>query len=427
MRTAGIRLALCAAVVAAMAFPSAAAAPFLQEELADDGKEWTVLVYWDSDNDLEPCADFAMEVWKEALTSDAEVSLVVFMDIMSVEGTWVYDIHDGAAEVVESWGELNCSDPLVFERFLDYGLANYPAEKTMLVMQDHGYAWRGLIRDETDGNRIMLMDDMAEAIRNATARNDGVGVDILALDACDVATIEVAYELRDTVGFLAASELFVPDDGLPYDMILRAMVAQPEVEPRELAGDMVDMYEEYYSSRTSLYEHMHPYDYDYMTFSAFDMSLMDEVGAAFAGMTALLEPLVADNAVAVQAAWNHAFVTVRQSFGGWEFVPSAYTLFADLRGIDPGLDVAIAAFMEAFDAALVNEWSSERLGDAPTGLNIWFPPCLANYYSAAWEWAQLYVYEDIGLDLVDSSRWVECLMEYYASAPGLQSRPNQVA
>ena len=425
MRRAAARLAACVLVVAAFALPSAAAAPMLLDEPADDGKEWTVLVYWDSDNDLEPCADFAMEVWKESFTSDDEVNLIVFMDIISVEGTWIYDIHDGEAHEVEAWGELNCSDPLVFERFLDYGLANYPAEKTMLVMQDHGYAWRGLIRDETDGNRIMLMDHMALAIRNATARS-GAAIDILALDACDVATIEVAYELRDTVGFLAASELFVPDDGLPYDMILRAMVADPGVEPRELAYDMVDMYMEYYSSKT-LYEHMHPYDYDFMTFSAFDMSLMDEVGAAFSDMTEVLEPLVADNADALQAAWNHAFVTVRQSFGGWEFVPSAYTLFADLRGIDPELDGAITAFMDAFDAALVNEGSSEKLGDAPTGLNIWFPPCLANYYSAAWEWAQLYVYEDIGLDLVDSSRWAECLMEYYSSQDGLQNRPNQVA
>ncbi len=421
MRGAWSRLAACLMVIAAIALPSAAAVPALQ----DDGKEWTILVYWDSDNDLEPCADFAMEVWKESFTSDDEVSLIVFMDIISVEGTWIYDIHDGEAHEVEAWGELNCSDPLVFERFLDYGLANYPAEKTMLVMQDHGYAWRGLIRDETDGNRIMLMDHMALAIRNATARS-GAAIDILALDACDVATIEVAYELRDTVGFLAASELFVPDDGLPYDMILRAMVADPGIEPRELAYDMVDMYMEYYSSKT-LYEHMHPYDYDFMTFSAFDMSLMDGVGAAFTEMTEVLEPLVADNADALQAAWNHAFVTVRQSFGGWEFVPSAYTLFADLRGIDPALDGAIEAFMEAFDAALVNEGSSEKLGDAPTGLNIWFPPCLANYYSAAWEWAQLYVYEDIGLDLVDSSRWAECLMEYYSSQDGLQNRPNQVA
>jgi hypothetical protein len=418
---------LCLGIVVVLALPSASIALSASVvPVEDETKEWTLLIYWDSDNDLEPCAEFAMETWKPALTCDDEINLIVFMDIFSVSGAWIYDIHDGECHTVEAWDEMNCSDPATLETFLDYGLANYPAKKTMLVMQDHGYAWRGLCRDETDGNCIMTMDKMALAIRNSTERNDGVGVDILALDACDVATIEVAYELRDTVDYFAASELFVPDDGLPYDMILRALVANPWMTPRELAHDMVDMYMEYYSSKT-LYEHMHPCDQDYMTFSAFDMSLMDELGDAFIEMTAVLEPLVADNADAVQAAWNHAFVTVRQSMGGWEFVPSAYTLFADLKGLDEGLDIAIDRFLDAFDAALVNEGSSDKLGDAPTGLNIWFPPCLANYNSAAWEWAKQFVYHDIGLDLVDSSSWVDCLMEYYFSEDGLQNRPNQVA
>ena len=418
---------LCMIVVIALALPSASTA-FTGTEVvaADDRKEWTLLIYWDSDNDLEPCAEFAMETWKPALTCDDEINLIVYMDLLSVSGTWIYDIHDGESYTVETWDEQNSSDPATLERFLDYGLANYPAEKTMLVMQDHGYAWRGLIRDQTDGNCIMAVDAMASAIRNATAANGGVGVDLLAMDACDVATIEIAYELRDTVDWYAASELFVPDDGLPYDMILRALVADPWMSPRDLAYDMVDMYMEYYSSKT-LYEHMHPYDQDCMTFSAFDMSLMDELGSAFIEMTEALEPLVADNAGAVHAAWTHAFVTIRQSMGGWEFVPSAYTLFADLRGLDDGLDAAITSFMEAFDAALVNEGSSPKLGDAPTGLNIYFPPCLANYNSAAWEWAKQFVYHDIDLDLVDESRWYQCLMEYYFSADGLQNRPNQVA
>jgi hypothetical protein len=236
--------------------------------------------------------------------------------------------------------------------------------------------------------------------------------------------MEIAYELRDTVDWFAASELFVPDDGLPYDMILRALVAEPWMSPRDLAYDMVDMYMEYYSSKT-LYEHMYPYDQDCMTFSAFDMSRMEELGAAFSRMTEVLEPLVADNVGAVHAAWTHSFVTLRQSFGGWEFVPSAYTLFADLRGLDGELDAAIDTFMEAFDAALVNEGSSQKLGDAPTGLNIYFPPCLANYNSAAWEWAKQFVYNEVGLDLVDGSRWYQCLMEYYFSAEGLQDRPTQ--
>ncbi len=118
----------------------------------------------------------------------------------------------------------------------------------MLVIQDHGYSWRGVCMDETDGGGIMRIDPMAWAIRNSTETNDGVGVDILALDACSVATVEIAYELRDTLDYFAASQLFVPYDGLPYKMIVEALVAEPTMTPEEISYDMVDTYTEYYSS-----------------------------------------------------------------------------------------------------------------------------------------------------------------------------------
>lgn len=416
-------LLVCMVVVVAFALPSASAA-FAAPLEADDGKEWTLLIYWDSDNDLEAYVDFAVETWESALTDNDEINLIVYMDVLTVSGTWVYDIHDRECHTVETWEELNSSDPSTLERFLDYGLQNYPAEKTMLVLQDHGYAWRGLCRDETDGNGIMLIDDMARTIRDTTAAN-GVRVDVLAFDVCDLATVEVVYELRNVVDWFVASELFMPDEGLPYDQILTALVAYPEISSRDFAYDLVDMYMEYYGSKT-LYEHTDPGDQDYATLSAFDMSLMDELGAAFIDVTEALEPLVVDNADAVKAALNNAFICVRQSMGGYEYVPDVYTLFEELKGLDTGLDGAITSFLEAFDAALVNEGSSAKLTEVIRGLNIWFPPCLALYNSQAWEWAKQFVYHDVSLDLVDESRWYQCLMEYYFSQDGLQNRPNQL-
>lgn len=412
-------LLLSVLVVVVLAVPSASTA------LADDdaGKEWTLLIYWDSDNDLEAYVDFAVGTWVSALTDNSEVNLIVYMDVLSVTGTWIYDIYDGVCHTVETWEELNSSDSATLARFLDYGLKNYPAEKTMLVMQDHGYAWRGVCRDETDGNSIMLVDDIGRTITDVSAAN-GVRVDVLAMDVCDAATVEFVYELRGAVDWFAASELFMPDEGLPYMQILSALVANPGITPREFAYDMVDMYMAYYGSKT-LYEHTDPGDQDYATFSAFDMSLVDEMGAAFKEVTRLLEPLIVDNAETVRAALNYAFVCNRQSMGGYEYVPDVYTLFEELRGIDRDLDCAIESFLDAFDAALLNEGSSAKFKDVIKGLNVWFPPCLALYNSMAWEWAKQFVYHEVGLDLVDNSCWYQCLMEYYFSMEGLQNRPNQ--
>ena len=94
--------------------------------------------------------------------------------------------------------------------------------------------------------------------------------------------------------------------------------------------------------------------------------------------------------------------------------------------MDPALDDAIATFLEAFDAARINEGNSDSFGEVPRGLNIHFPPSLATYDSESWKWAMQFVYHDIGLDLVDMSQWVDCLMEYYFSAPGKQQCVNHV-
>ena len=420
-----VKLLLCMVVVIAFALPNASLAFSDEAEVTDDGKEWTLLMYWAADNSLEFCTDFAVDTWTAALTSNDEVNLIAFVDILSVNGTWIYDMHDGECEPVETWDEMNSSDPATLEKFISYGLENYPAEKTMLVIQDHGYSWRGVCMDETDGGGIMLIDGMAWAIRNATAANGGVGVDLLALDACSVATVEIAYELRDTVPWFAASQLVVPFDGLPYQMMVEALVAEPTTSAGDVACDMVDMYMEYYSSKT-LYEHIYPYDQDFVALSAFDMSKVEALGSAFINMTEVLEPLVAENSDTIKAAWDYALIGKWANIGGWEYLPDAYNLFGGMMGIDKDLDDAIVAFQAAFDAALLNNGSSDRFMGVPSGLNINFPPSLATYVGESWKWSMQFVYHDIGLDLVDGSQWVDCLMEYYFSAPGKQQCATHV-
>ena len=47
--------------------------------------------------------------------------------------------------------------------------------------------------------------------------------DIIAFDACDVATAEVAYELAPFADYLIASEVGVPIPGWPYDKVLERL------------------------------------------------------------------------------------------------------------------------------------------------------------------------------------------------------------
>ncbi len=391
-----------------------------QSVSSDEGKDWTILIFWDGDNNLEPCTEFCMGIWQSAMTSDEHINIVALVDLLSVEGTWMYEFHPGGYETVASLGERDMSDPAVLEEFLTSGLANYPAEKTMLVMQDHGFSWRGLCRDDTSGETIMTLHPIAQVLKDVRAANGGVGVDLLSMDACSMATIEVLYELRDAVPYFAASQYVVPLDGLAYYALIDTLMDEPTISAERLSCLMVDQYMEYYSSKTE-YLHMNPYDQDFVGFSAYDMSKVQALGDSFIALTSVLEPLVADHAIEIKLARESALISMWANIGGIEYLPDVWTMLDGMKGIDAQLDLAIEDFEEAYAAALLNEGSSSRFKDIPQGTCIHFPPNYSIYECQAWEWARSYPYTGIGLDLIAESSWNQCLLEYYGWPPGTQS------
>jgi hypothetical protein len=68
------------------------------------------------------------------------------------------------------------------------------------------------------------------------------------MDACLMATIEVAYELRKHVRAIAASAELVPGTSWPYSAILAALRAQPAIDGVTLATRIVDAYHARYAA-----------------------------------------------------------------------------------------------------------------------------------------------------------------------------------
>jgi hypothetical protein len=377
-------------------------------------KQWTILIFWDSDNSLEFTTDFCMHLWETALTSDKDVSIVAFVDIKSVDGAWIYQISGGTSHVVKTWPEMNSSDPAVLETFVSWGMDNYPAQKTMLVMSDHGYGWRGVCEDETNGDVLMPMNGIRTALTDVKA-STGKGVDLLAFDACNMATIEVAYELRGVVPYMVGSETTVPFDGLPYQMMITEMVAYPEISPADLATGIVHDYVLYYSSKWD-YSHQVKYTQDFATMAAVDLSKMQPLGDAFQALANVLKPLIQDNMKKVEDARGYALLGMWSNMAGYEWMPDLYTFVDGLRAIKghPELTSAIDSFEQAFSDAIIAEGHSAKYHDTVHGLNVWFPPSLSQYNMQGWSWARQFVYNDVGLDLVQgNSPWVQCLMTYY--------------
>lgn len=80
--------------------------------------------------------------------------------------------------------------------------------------------------------------------KSGKARSGKKVVDLIALDACCMSTVEVAWELRECTDFLVASEKEVPDPGFQYDSVLKLF--QEKSELTEICATLPKIYRRYY-------------------------------------------------------------------------------------------------------------------------------------------------------------------------------------
>jgi len=244
--------------------------------------EWTVLAYMDGDGDLEEAliGDFnEMEV----IGSTSSVHVIVQMDRHPSydfsNGNWTtarrFRVQRDPAEAgvpqngqhnniivtpnISDIGEVNMAEEDVLVDFVEWGMQEYPAERYILAMVDHGWGWRprsvgtrgevssrGIIFDETSGSDSLSNAELKSALQRIK-QTRGKNLEVLALDVSEEALLEVAYQVRDSVDYVVASLLSEPNDGYPYDAILHRLTGDPQ-QPTEqfllgLLQDYVDSYE----------------------------------------------------------------------------------------------------------------------------------------------------------------------------------------
>jgi hypothetical protein len=114
-----------------------------------------------------------------------------------------------------------------------------------------------MLRPENPAERAILFDDgtghaldTLQLDRVTREISDGIGqkLDLIGMDACLMATIEVAHQLRKNVAHMVASEELVPGHSWPYDTILGRLRKEPDLAARDLAELIVDQYIAYYTA-----------------------------------------------------------------------------------------------------------------------------------------------------------------------------------
>jgi hypothetical protein len=100
--------------------------------------------------------------------------------------------------------------------------------------------------DEADA--VAIFSDKPRLEQLMTWGNEGARrhLNIIGMDACLMAMIEVQYQVRKFADVMVASQEVEPMKGWPYDTILADLAARPAMSPQELSTLIVDRFVESY-------------------------------------------------------------------------------------------------------------------------------------------------------------------------------------
>lgn len=230
---------------------------------------WTVMLYQDADDKILEEDIFLDLNEAERIGSSDNVQIVAQLDRFSSgfsgDGNWTTarryfitrdnDLQAISSELVEDLGEVNMADSQTLVDFVVWAVANYPADKYVLIMSDHGAGWPGGWSDPdpstpTDrslpitaalGNDLYLME-IDQALSEIRAQTSIDQFELIGMDACLMGGIEIFSALAPHARYAVASQEVEPALGWAYAGFLQELVANPGINGGDLGRLIVDSY-----------------------------------------------------------------------------------------------------------------------------------------------------------------------------------------
>jgi hypothetical protein len=201
-----------------------------------------------------------------------------------------------SSPMLEDKGTKDMSDPATLKEFINYCKDHYPAEKYLLIIDDHGSGWPGSCSDEINGGGGLLT--MTE-LKNAIATSNLQRVDIVTFHACLMAMVEVGYELRTVASYLTASQFTMPmQNVLGADLWLAWLKDNNNASPRDLAQKIA---EKVTVAAANKQKTAH--------YAMIDLSKMNDLGAKIGQLGNVLVTEAANHWDEVVHAWGQTHVT----------------------------------------------------------------------------------------------------------------------
>ncbi len=132
-----------------------------------------------------------------------------------------------------TFANQNMSDSSTLQEFLVYGLTNYPADKTGLILWDHGGAMGGVCCDELNKVNGYMESLTASEVKTAVSgalsdcHMSGQKLEWIGYDACLMGVADVASVNSDYFNYMVGSEELEGGPGWNYDGWLPTLYESP--------------------------------------------------------------------------------------------------------------------------------------------------------------------------------------------------------
>jgi len=238
-------------------------------------KPYTIMIYMNG-SDLESetgAGTYDLSQMLDSGLDSKNANLIVFTggtnrwqnNVVPSNSCVIWEIADGWITPLMDVGLRSMGNPGTLAGFIEYSMANYPAQRYGLIMWDHGGgSIAGYGHDEKFNNATLSLADMDRAFFEAEL--SGKKLEFLGFDSCLMSSVEMAIIASEYAKYMIGSEDLSPGEGWNY-YFLETLNEEPNMDGAELGMIIADYYMDYYDS----------YEDDILNISVVDLENVDRV------------------------------------------------------------------------------------------------------------------------------------------------------
>jgi hypothetical protein len=257
----------------------------------DHRAKWVIMIYVEADEILNA---FAVKNFNAIaqIGSTKDVQIIVQWNQPRKKGTWRYLIEKKKMTLIdkkiETKQRILKNDLIEFAQFTE---SNFPAENYVFILWNHGLGvleppWeelpyffirsallarypeikiKGILYDLRN-RKCLSSSELKEAFSYITKNILQKKFALIGMDACLMAMLEVAFQIRNYADYFVASEEVELAQGWSYMPFVKALVESPSMGARELSKKIVAAFKRRYENKTRFY-----------SLSAIDLKIVEEI------------------------------------------------------------------------------------------------------------------------------------------------------